>query len=112
MPFLEDSEWHGTRIHQWTADRALGPGGRAVILELTRPRGAALRLAHRLYNRHVVPLVARAISDANAYRYLADSIEDFPEPDTVLSMMRQAGFQRAAARPLAGGIVTLFVGEA
>jgi demethylmenaquinone methyltransferase/2-methoxy-6-polyprenyl-1,4-benzoquinol methylase len=91
--------------------RVLLPGGWAVVLELTRPSGGALRLAHRLYNRWVVPLVARPFADARAYRYLGESIEAFPDAREVVSLMRQAGFLRPVARPLSGGIVTLFVGQ-
>jgi demethylmenaquinone methyltransferase/2-methoxy-6-polyprenyl-1,4-benzoquinol methylase len=92
--------------------RVLAPGGRAVILELTRPHSGVLRLAHRLYNRWVVPLVARAISDAGAYRYLGESIEGFPDPREFMALMRQAGFRQILHRPLTGGIAAVFVGEA
>lgn len=91
--------------------RVLRPGGRAVILELTRPRSALVRFGHRLYGGTVVPLVAAMLSDAGAYRYLTRSIALFPDPDRLADLMGEAGFARVAHRPLSGGIVTLFRGE-
>ena len=91
--------------------RVIRPGGRAVILELTRPRGRALRAAHRLYNRWVVPLAGRVLSSGQAYRYLVDSIEDFPDPDHITTTMGEAGFRDVRRIGLTGGVVTLFVGR-
>lgn len=91
--------------------RVLKPRGRAVILELTRPRSALVRFGHRLYGHTVVPLVAALLSDAGAYRYLTQSIDLFPEPGRLADLMGEAGFARVTHRPLSSGVVTLFHGE-
>ncbi|MBC8373081.1 MAG: ubiquinone/menaquinone biosynthesis methyltransferase [Planctomycetes bacterium] len=87
-------------------------GGRAVILELTRPEHPLARLGHRLYNRWLVPLAGRFLSRANAYRYLVKSIEYFPEPQAICDAMGDAGFRNVRTNKLSTGVVTLFTGEA
>ncbi len=88
--------------------RLLADGGTLVILELTRPQHALLRLGHRLYNHGVVPLVGRLLGHRGAYQYLVDSIDRFLAPEAVLKMLVEAGFSETRCRPLNGGIVTLF----
>jgi len=90
---------------------ALRPGGRTVILELTRPPVALVRLGHRLYNRSIVPLVGRFLSRAKAYEYLVKSIDCFPEPRVICDSMTDAGFHNIRLKRLSGGVVTLFAGE-
>jgi demethylmenaquinone methyltransferase/2-methoxy-6-polyprenyl-1,4-benzoquinol methylase len=90
----------------------LRPGGRAVILELTRPEHPLARLGHRLYNRWLVPLAGRFLSRANAYRYLVKSIEYFPEPRAICDAMARAGFKNIRMNRLSAGVVTLFTGNA
>jgi len=93
--------------------RAVSAGGRVVVLELTRPRSCLLRLGHRIYSRALAPLLGAAIArDRGAYRYLVDSVLDFPEPAAVLEMMARAGLDEPREIPLTGGIVTVFTGRA
>lgn len=90
----------------------LRPGGRTVILELTRPQHPLASLGHRLYNRWIVPLAGRFLSRAGAYEYLVRSIEYFPEPQAICDAMVGAGFQNVRLNRLSGGVVTLFTGDA
>jgi len=93
--------------------RVLSPGGRAVILELTVPAGGVLRAAHRLYTGRVVPLAGRLVArNADAYRYLVESIREFPHPRELLAAMDEAGFAETRREGLLGGTVTVFVGRA
>jgi demethylmenaquinone methyltransferase/2-methoxy-6-polyprenyl-1,4-benzoquinol methylase len=90
----------------------LRPGGRTVILELTRPTHPLARMGHKLYNRWFVPLAGRFLSRASAYKYLVKSIEYFPEPGAICDAMDHAGFQNVRRDCLSAGVVTLFTGEA
>ena len=88
--------------------RVLRPGGWLVILELTIPTGALMRMLHGLYTDRIIPLLGRCLSLGGAYRYLAQSIHAFPASPEVLKVLYQAGLDSAACRPLSGGVVTLF----
>jgi demethylmenaquinone methyltransferase/2-methoxy-6-polyprenyl-1,4-benzoquinol methylase len=91
--------------------RVLRPGGRVVALELTRPQNPVLRQGHRLYNHLVVPLLGRLLSQGDAYRYLVDSIEEFPRRQEVRQELQEAGFSQVSHQSLTFGVVTVFFGR-
>jgi demethylmenaquinone methyltransferase/2-methoxy-6-polyprenyl-1,4-benzoquinol methylase len=92
--------------------RVIRPGGRALILEFSLPRNALLRAGYLMYFRHVLPRVGGFVSgDAQAYKYLNESVEAFPRGEGFLALMRQAGFRNSTATALSFGIATLYVGE-
>ena len=49
-------------------------------------------------------------SDEESYRYLVESIRRFPKPGVFRTMVANAGFVRAAAEPMLGGLVTIHSG--
>jgi len=89
--------------------RVLKPGGKLVILEATFPANPLVRLGYKLYTPWV-PVVGRMLGGGSAYQYLVDSIEDFPKPDAVADMFRDAGFAEVECTPLTLGSVCLFSG--
>jgi demethylmenaquinone methyltransferase/2-methoxy-6-polyprenyl-1,4-benzoquinol methylase len=92
--------------------RVVRPGGRVVILELTRPQALLLRLAHAAYLKSVVPGLGGLFGRLQAYRYLAASIFAFPAAPDFLRLMEEAEVRNCRRVALSGGIATLFVGEA
>ncbi len=93
--------------------RVLRPGGRALVLEFSLPANAIIRNGYLLYFRHVLPRVGGIVSgDAQAYRYLNESVESFPYGDAFLKLMRDAGLRDTKATPLSSGIATLYTGDA
>jgi len=72
--------------------RVLKPSGKLCILELSWPRNRVLSPFARLYIRRVIPLIGRALSSGLEYRYLADSIAAFPQPDEFVGELEQSGF--------------------
>lgn len=92
--------------------RVLKPGSSLVILELTEPSGPIMKPLFRTYARVVMPAVTRLMSSVSAYKYLADSMADFPEPDIFSRLMAAASFTDLTHKHLTGGIVTIFVGQA
>ncbi|MEO6065501.1 MAG: bifunctional demethylmenaquinone methyltransferase/2-methoxy-6-polyprenyl-1,4-benzoquinol methylase UbiE [Lysobacterales bacterium] len=93
--------------------RVLAPGGRALILEFSRVTEPLLKRAYDLYSFQVLPRLGQAVaSDAESYRYLAESIRKHPDQATLSAMMESAGFLRVSHRNLAGGIVAIHSGYA
>ena len=91
--------------------RALKPGGRAGILEITRPRGP-LRLFYKLWFDVLIPLAGKILPGGKAYTYLPASVRRFPGPDELAELMRRQGFVEVSYRRLRGGIVALHTGTA
>ncbi|BAV00028.1 MULTISPECIES: bifunctional demethylmenaquinone methyltransferase/2-methoxy-6-polyprenyl-1,4-benzoquinol methylase UbiE [Aurantimicrobium] len=91
--------------------RVTKPGGRIVICEFSTPPAAPIRASYNFYLRKVMPLVAKvSSSNTEAYTYLADSIEDWPNQSTLASWIREAGFEKVAYRNLTAGVVALHRG--
>ena len=60
---------------------------------------------------NVIPRIGKAVADdEDSYRYLVESIRRFPKPPAFKDMVSQAGFVRAAAEPMLGGLVTIHSG--
>jgi len=92
--------------------RVLRPGGRLVVLEFTVPPNPLVRGLYLLYFERVLPLVGRIVSGHPwAYRYLPESVKDFPGPDGLARRMEAAGFRRVEWRHLTLGIAAIHVGE-
>jgi demethylmenaquinone methyltransferase/2-methoxy-6-polyprenyl-1,4-benzoquinol methylase len=89
--------------------RVLKPGGVLVILEATYPANPVVRLGYRLYTP-LVPLIGKILGGGSAYKYLVDSIEDFPKPGAVVDMFSVAGFSEVKCAPLTCGSVSIFSG--
>lgn len=92
--------------------RVVKPGGRIVICEFSTPPRALLRLGYDAYLKHVMPrVVGLSSSNPEAYTYLADSINAWPDQATLSQWLRGAGFTRVAYRNLTSGIVALHRGH-
>jgi demethylmenaquinone methyltransferase/2-methoxy-6-polyprenyl-1,4-benzoquinol methylase len=90
------------------ARRVLMPGGRFLCLEFATVSSPVLRRAYDAYSFTILPwLGARVAADQAAYRYLAESIRQFPDQATFARMIERAGLDRVGYRNLAGGIAAL-----
>src|SRR5580704_251296 len=93
------------------AYRVLKVGGRFVCLEFSAVTMPGLDKIYDLYSFNVIPALGRAVvGDAESYRYLVESIRNFPKPQAFSDMMRAAGFARVSHRLMSGGIVALHSG--
>jgi len=92
--------------------RVLAPGGRLYVLEFATPAGGLL---HRIYARYLVHLLPRLAGwiagDAASYRYLAETILEFPPPAAFRAELAAAGLQAARSYPLTRGVAWLHVAE-
>lgn len=92
--------------------RALQKGGHLVILEFSTPRNPIVRHLYRLYSNHVMKPVGGIVSkDRKAYDYLPDSIEEFPDPERFLDIMRHAGFEQCRRKSLSMGIAQIYIAQ-
>lgn len=91
--------------------RILRPGGRLVVLEFTLPPNPVVRALYMFYFDRILPLVGRIVSGHPwAYRYLPESVKEFPGPAGLGRRMEGAGFQRVRWRFLTLGIAAIHVG--
>jgi demethylmenaquinone methyltransferase/2-methoxy-6-polyprenyl-1,4-benzoquinol methylase len=93
------------------AYRVLKPGSRFLCLEFSSVDVPGLDKIYDLFSFNVIPALGRAVTDdAESYRYLVESIRQFPKPSAFADMIRMAGFARVSFTPLSGGIVALHSG--
>ena len=91
--------------------RVLKPGGQLLVLEFSKPVAPGLKPLYDAYSFNVLPLLGQLVArDAASYRYLAESIRMHPDQETLLEMLRDAGFAQARYHNLTGGIVALHRG--
>jgi demethylmenaquinone methyltransferase/2-methoxy-6-polyprenyl-1,4-benzoquinol methylase len=93
------------------AYRVLRPGGRLIVLEFSAVPQPMLAQAYDLYSFNVIPAIGQAVTgDRESYQYLVESIRRFPDQETFLGMVRDAGFERAAYRNLTLGVAAMHSG--
>jgi demethylmenaquinone methyltransferase/2-methoxy-6-polyprenyl-1,4-benzoquinol methylase len=76
--------------------RVLKPGGRLVLLEVSRPRSPLSRGLVRVHLQHVLPLMARISTRSEPaqvlMKYYWDTIDRCVPPETILDVLRRGGF--------------------
>lgn len=93
--------------------RVLKPGGRFFCLEFSRLAVGGLEPVYDFYSFNAIPALGKWLAnDEDSYRYLVESIRRFPDQETFLAMIKDAGFARAAYRNMAGGVCALHWGWA
>jgi demethylmenaquinone methyltransferase / 2-methoxy-6-polyprenyl-1,4-benzoquinol methylase len=93
------------------AHRVLKIGGRFACLEFSSVDVPGLDKLYELYSFNVIPALGRVVTgDAEAYRYLVESIRRFPTPRAFAQMIEAAGFRRASFQIMTCGIVALHTG--
>ena len=93
------------------AFRVLKPGGRLMVLEFSQIPNDLLQWIYDRYSFNVIPKMGDLIAnDRDSYQYLVESIRKFPNQDTFLGMVREAGFEIAKYRNLTMGVACLHSG--
>jgi demethylmenaquinone methyltransferase/2-methoxy-6-polyprenyl-1,4-benzoquinol methylase len=90
--------------------RVLAPGGRLVSLDFNRPANPVVRQAYWIYLTVVGSGLGLALhGDADTYRYIPESIRNYPGAEAVATLLRAHGFQDVRVVPVLGGLMAIHV---
>ena len=92
--------------------RVLKTGGKLVVLEFSKPTFAPVRAFYKFYMNVIGPSISKLFgSNKAAYQYLNDSVQAFPEGQTFLNLMNEAGFTQTYLIKISLGICTIYCGS-
>jgi demethylmenaquinone methyltransferase/2-methoxy-6-polyprenyl-1,4-benzoquinol methylase len=93
------------------AFRVLKPGGKFACLEFSKVDVPGFDAVYDAFSFNVIPKLGGMVSgDEESYRYLVESIRQFPNKVRFAKMIEDAGFERVEATPYSGGIAVLHTG--
>lgn len=95
-----------TEIH-----RVLKSDGRIVILEFSNPESKIFKALYNFYFLKILPVIGGLFSDFGAYKYLPDSVLEFPSQEDFKAIMSKAGFRNVHHKDLTFGIATVYTGD-
>ncbi|MFM8506051.1 MAG: ubiquinone/menaquinone biosynthesis methyltransferase [Acidimicrobiaceae bacterium] len=84
-------------------------GGRIALLDVSVPSNRIIRFGNSIYFGRIVPIIGGLFSNRAAYRYLPRSVAYLPEPDQLVAMLKQSGFDDVKHTQLSGGLTQLLV---
>lgn len=92
--------------------RVCKPGGQVMVLEFSDPTAPGFRQVYQLYFKHVLPRIGQLLArnDKDAYRYLQQSVGQFPQGSQLTARMQAAGLIDTHHRPLTFGVATIYTG--
>jgi demethylmenaquinone methyltransferase/2-methoxy-6-polyprenyl-1,4-benzoquinol methylase len=91
--------------------RVIRPGGKAIILEFSKPKMFPIKQAFGFYSKYFIPFFGKRISkDEKAYAYLPESVAAFPEGKEFENVLEKLNYKNIKSIPVSGGIATIYVG--
>ncbi|MBN9299085.1 MAG: bifunctional demethylmenaquinone methyltransferase/2-methoxy-6-polyprenyl-1,4-benzoquinol methylase UbiE [Filimonas sp.] len=92
--------------------RVLKPGGKVVILEFSKPAVKGFKGLYNLYMNMIAPGIGKVFAkNKDAYQYLNDSVQAFPEREQFISIMQACGYTNTYFKPLTLGICCIYCGS-
>lgn len=92
--------------------RVLRPGGKLVVLEFSKSKNKTFAALCNFYMNIITPAIGKLFAkNKDAYQYLNDSVQAFPEGQTFLTIMNEAGFTQTYLKTLSFGICTIYCGS-
>jgi demethylmenaquinone methyltransferase/2-methoxy-6-polyprenyl-1,4-benzoquinol methylase len=92
--------------------RVLKPGGKLVVLEFSKPKQSAFKQFYNLYMNVVAPGFGKMIAkNKEAYAYLNDSVQAFPEREAFTAILQTVAFKETYFKPLSLGICCIYCGS-
>jgi demethylmenaquinone methyltransferase / 2-methoxy-6-polyprenyl-1,4-benzoquinol methylase len=91
--------------------RVLKPGGKLVVLEFSKPKMPGVKSMYNLYMKVICPNLGKLFSkNRNAYKYLDESIQHFPEGKNFTTILDNLGYINTYCKPLSLGICSIYCG--
>jgi demethylmenaquinone methyltransferase/2-methoxy-6-polyprenyl-1,4-benzoquinol methylase len=91
--------------------RVLKPGGIFYCLEFSAPASSLVDIIYSKYKNKIVPFIGEKVANnRNAYKYLEESISQFPNQKILLDKINNAGFTNTSYINLFDGIVSIHIG--
>ena len=92
--------------------RVLKPGGHTLIIEPMIPRNALMKRLYLVYFKKILPKIAALFSKSSfAYDYLPHSVEEFPQDEEFVEILKKAGFRNAEYLPMTFETSILYIAE-
>ncbi|WP_319592280.1 bifunctional demethylmenaquinone methyltransferase/2-methoxy-6-polyprenyl-1,4-benzoquinol methylase UbiE [uncultured Draconibacterium sp.] len=89
--------------------RVLKPGGVFFVLEFSKPVSFPFKQIYMFYFTRILPLIGRMVSkDSNAYTYLPESVNEFPDGDRFLAILADVGFVQNECYRQTFGIASIY----
>lgn len=89
--------------------RVLKPGGVFYVLEFSKPRKSPYKQVYQFYFTKILPSIGRMVSkDSNAYTYLPESVNEFPDGDNFLTILADVGFVNTNCFAQTFGIASIY----
>lgn len=99
-----------TGLHEM--HRVLKEGGRLIILEFSRPRHPLFKFFYNLYMNRIAPAFGKFFAkNKDAYQYLNDSVQKFPEGNDLIKILAEQGFKNNSFQTLTFGICTIYISD-
>ena len=93
------------------AYRVLKPGGKYCCLEFSSPKSSLISSSYKIYKSNILPLLGKIVAkDKNAYKYLSESIDLFPDQEELKNILISCGFTKVNSVNLFNGIVAIHTG--
>ena len=92
------------------AYRVLKVGGRFICLEFSKVQNQELSKLYRAYSK-IIPVFGKIIvGDEKPYKYLTQTIENFPPQDKFKKIVEESNFKNVEFRNLFNGVVAIHSG--
>jgi len=90
-------------------NRVLKPGGVFYILEFSKPAKSPYKQIYQFYFTKILPLIGRLVSkNSNAYTYLPESVNEFPDGEKFLTILADVGFVENKCFPQTFGVASIY----
>lgn len=91
--------------------RVLKPGAIICVLEFSKPKYFPIKQLFGFYSFYILPFFGQLFSkDKSAYKYLPESVEQFPDGEEFLKVLKQSGFTQTREYRQTFGVATIYTG--